>query len=967
MKTISTLLICLFFFANTGFTQANQWTWVSGDSLVPQLPSLGIKGVANEKNTPGGRWGSVSIKDATGNFWLFGGYGYTVKGVGTMNDLWKFDISLKQWVYVSGDSIRNSVGNYGTKGVQSVTNKPRPRLNSVGWSDASGNLWFFGGVTTYQGTAEMNDLWKYNIASNQWTWVSGDSTLDSPSNYGVKGIASSTNKPGARQNSSAWFDVSGNLFLFGGQGNSMFNDLWKYNLASNQWTWVKGDSSQNPLPNFGVKGIASLQNTPGGKYSCTSWTDIAGNFWLFSGFSNVVNGNGPLSDLWKYNIATNEWTWVNGNNITASDTAIYGIKGVPNVTNKPGKRVNACGWTDATGKLWMFGGQGYNQFTGNGNDLWNYDIGTNQWTWVSGDSYVDNFLFGIYEEKGVSSNNNKPGSRQLISSWTDQNGNLWMFGGFGACTNNWNALNDLWKYNIASKQWTWEKGDSSFFLRGYYGSKGIISSKNKPGQRSNGLSWTDKTGNLWIFGGVGIGNNVSGNMNDLWKFNKTINEWTWVKGDSSTKSSGIYGTQGVANNTNTPSGRSYSVGWTDQFNNFWLFGGNSSISNLENDLWKFNTVANQWTWIKGDSIKGKPSVYGIKGISSTTNDPGARKFSTSWIDTSGNLWLFGGIKNKPGSSADFYLNDLWKYNPITNEWVWISGDSASNVKGFYGSKGFASNSNIPGSRSESMAWSDTLGNFWLFGGVYFDINKTNTFLYFNDLWKYNISTNQWTWISGDSTTNKLGNYGIKNISSVSNIPGARKGSVAYTDISGNLCLLGGLGYSSIQNNTFRLNDLWSYNTSTNEWTWKNGDSTIDQMSQYDVKGVSSAFGKPGGRASAMSSRDNEGNLWLYGGSGFSTWGSWTLNDLWKYSTETVQPVTLLSFTGKQKNVDAQLAWIVENEISFKQYQVERSSNARNFETIGSFFYNGKCFWKNFKQSFFRNIVSFFFQSIDCVV
>ncbi len=62
MKTISTLLICLFFFTNAGFTQANQWTWLSGDSVLAQMPWFGTKGVPSERNLPGGRSGSVIPK-----------------------------------------------------------------------------------------------------------------------------------------------------------------------------------------------------------------------------------------------------------------------------------------------------------------------------------------------------------------------------------------------------------------------------------------------------------------------------------------------------------------------------------------------------------------------------------------------------------------------------------------------------------------------------------------------------------------------------------------------------------------------------------------------------------------------------------------------------------------------------------------------------------------------------------------
>ena len=50
---------------------------------------------------------------------------------------------------------------------------------------------------------------------------------------------------------------------------------------------------------------------------------------------------------------------------------------------------------------------------------------------------------------------------------------------------------------------------------------------------------------------------------------------------------------------------------------------------------------------------GQPGVYGTQGVPSAANVPGGRYGSVSWIDSSGNLWLFGGAgRNGP-------LNDLW--------------------------------------------------------------------------------------------------------------------------------------------------------------------------------------------------------------------------------------------------------------------------------------------------------------------
>jgi hypothetical protein len=79
------------------------------------------------------------------------------------------------------------------------------------------------------------------------------------------------------------------------------------------------------------------------------------------------------SDLWKYNSGTNEWTWVKGDN-TFNSAGVYGIKGTPSPTNKPGARNASIGWTTSTA-LWLFGGNKYvSGSSGESNDLWSFAL-----------------------------------------------------------------------------------------------------------------------------------------------------------------------------------------------------------------------------------------------------------------------------------------------------------------------------------------------------------------------------------------------------------------------------------------------------------------------------------------------------------------------------------------------------------------------------------------------------------------
>ena len=74
--------------------------------------------------------------------------------------------------------------------------------------------------------------------------------------------------------------------------------------------------------------------------------------------------------------------------------------------------------------------------------------------------------------------------------------------------------------------------------------------------------------------------------------------------------------------------------------------------------------------------------------------------------------------------------------------------------GTYGTMGTPASGNIPAGRESAVSWTDSSGDFWLFGGYDYYIgysdneNCSNNYLYLNDLWEFNLSTNEWTWMSG---------------------------------------------------------------------------------------------------------------------------------------------------------------------------------------------------------------------------
>jgi hypothetical protein len=84
-----------------------------------------------------------------------------------------------------------------------------------------------------------------------------------------------------------------------------------------------------------------------------------------------------------------------------------------------------------------------------------------------------------------------------------------------------------------------------------------------------------------------------------------------------------------------------------------------------------SAVHSEWTWVSGSNAAVTvSSVYGSKGVAAPENNPNGD--GVSWIDSSGNLWLFGGGGFDPLGTLG-PQNDLWEYSPESKEWTWVGG------------------------------------------------------------------------------------------------------------------------------------------------------------------------------------------------------------------------------------------------------------------------------------------------------
>jgi hypothetical protein len=492
---------------------------------------------------------------------------------------------------------------------------------------------------------------------NDWAWGSwylGQTT--SANNYAVvttplqppnQTFPPNVSTPGGRDFAATWTDNSGRKWLFGGLGfpfpdplgrqNAAFlNDLWVFDGSVGGWVPANlpiFSSGTLPPINEVRTGPLELEDVPtgvapGSRWGSSSWTDTAtGDLFLFGGQGTGSTGSiALLNDLWKctpgvsvdaQGAGTSSCPWTHVSGATTGNTSgVYGTQGAPG--GVPGGRWAAATTTDASGHVWLFGGQGVDSAgtTGLLNDLWEFTGGA--WTWIGpSNSNIAN-QNGIYGTQGTGSGTNAPGARQAAVLWADTSGNIWLFGGFGLDSAGTGLagpppagaiLNDLWEFNITTKQWIWVSGSNLANQTGVYGSQATSNlstgaATSVPGSRWGAVGWSDTNSNLWFFGGWGYGTTVTlptGFLDDIWEYQHSSGQWIWWKGISNVNQNSVFATIPIPFADGTPfvnnvvGGRRGAAIWPqpDPEGFIWMFGGEGYDASQGdppgylNDLWMY--------------------------------------------------------------------------------------------------------------------------------------------------------------------------------------------------------------------------------------------------------------------------------------------------------------------------------------------------------------------------------------------
>ena len=294
--------------------------------------------------------------------------------------------------------------------------------------------------------------------------------------------------PEPRRDGEAIYDPVGKrIILFGGNSDAgLKNDTWAFDLATRSWTKLNTVGAPPPA-RFGFDAV---------------YDPVGHQMVIYSG-----QGAGFFNDTWTLNLTTLQWTDVS----PASDIA------------RPKKRYGSGAVFDPqTRSLVSFAG--FTSEAGRFQDTQSFGLAGKSWAdWTPGGS--------------------KPQVRCLLTAAFDGvNRRMIIYAGQRS-----GALDDIWSFDLASRQWT------------------NLTPAVRPPGRFWSTSFVNKDGRFMIFGGSG-----AGNFNDTWEFNLTTQTWTQLQIE------------------NPPSQRNGMMGvYIESEDRFIVIGGTGNSGNL-NDVWELS-------------------------------------------------------------------------------------------------------------------------------------------------------------------------------------------------------------------------------------------------------------------------------------------------------------------------------------------------------------------------------------------
>ena len=385
---------------------------------------------------------------------------------------------------------------------------------------------------------------------------------------------------------------------------------------------------------------STVQDTPLPRTNPVTWADPEGFLWVFGGIGNDENNKfGCFGDLWKYYPMADKWELIKGEpNKVTSDAK--------KPSAAPVGRRDSASWVDQNGNLWMFGGRTAGDLF-HLDDMWIFELSGNKWVQVTGSGETN-----VKPDYGTSkqySKTSSPGSRSNSATWTDNDGNFWLFGGVSGSENTVIEIyNDLWMFNAEKRQW--RKMGGSETTNQLNGIKNELDSGDEifPSSRHGASAWYDQKNNeLWLYGGLGFGETKgqTGALSDLWKFEIESGKWILKNRPSGVNKEPVVSSWASFSKENNPGKRNGTTHWVDGKGNILLMGGHYTFSQeetfIDSFLWKYDLEKEMWNV-------------------STGLDTDFTSNGTVFKDQQGTFYLFGGKRIDPQTKESYPVNSVKK-------------------------------------------------------------------------------------------------------------------------------------------------------------------------------------------------------------------------------------------------------------------------------------------------------------------
>lgn len=459
------------------------------------------------------------------------------------------------------------------------------------------------------------------------------------------------------------------------------------------------------------------------------------------------------------------WEWRDGTTVAYPPNSFAtNINGTAFDPAAPSPRHSSSTWISTNDTVYLFGGLGApsysstdpltarapsNAVDGMHSDMWRYAIRTKTWTLVSGLDTLKSNLPGRYsavKRSAEATSRAESLSEAYGEATTASDSSFVAKAGDAHEDPSSSAQRQRLLARIAEDSADQEIATLEAIKR-------ISLLDVRPGARINAGTWTSPVdGSLWMFGGLGYGQNGSayGYLNDMWQFDTEALQWAYRGGSL---------TNGAPDSSFWPGGRTGAITWTSP-GTLWLFGGygpyevtaDNMAERLRNDIWSFDLATSTWTLVGGNSFYATSAQTSNYYMTPRTD-------AIAWPDSDdGLIWIFGGYGTltTDATSAAGYLNDLWAWNSSAQTWTTVSPANSLNAPGFIAeSSGVSSPNNRPPARCCSATWTDTYGRLYFFAGFGMSSianQPSSTPDFVEDMWVLETATyfrdRAWTWVSG---------------------------------------------------------------------------------------------------------------------------------------------------------------------------------------------------------------------------